>query len=83
MTIPKYLWFFVAALPLFAADVPSLYLVGDSITRTGTGNGDVGPWGMGSELIPLFDASKVYVLNEALEGDRAAASGKRARGARF
>ncbi len=29
------------------AQHPALFLVGDSIMRTGTGNGDTGPWGWG------------------------------------
>jgi len=48
--------------------MPALYLIGDSIVKTGRGNGDSGPWGWGSELIPLFDASKVHVYNEARGG---------------
>jgi len=29
---------------------PAFFLVGDSITKTGTGNGESGPWGMGCEI---------------------------------
>lgn len=47
---------------------PALFLVGDSITKTGTPPGDTGPWGMGYELIPLFDAAKVHVYNEGAGG---------------
>ena len=47
---------------------PALFLVGDSIVRTGAGTGDVGPWGWGAELIPLFDADKMHVYNVALGG---------------
>ena len=47
---------------------PALFLVGDSITKTGTGNGETGPWGMGYELIPLFDAAKLHVYNEGAGG---------------
>jgi lysophospholipase L1-like esterase len=47
---------------------PSLFLVGDSITKTGTGDGSTGPWGMGYEIIPLFDAAKIHVYNEGLGG---------------
>src|SRR4051794_15095562 len=47
---------------------PALFLVGDSIMKTGTGNGEKGPWGMGSELIPLFDAAKIHVYNEGRGG---------------
>lgn len=47
---------------------PALFLVGDSITKTGTPPGDRGPWGMGYELIPLFDAAKLHVYNEGAGG---------------
>ncbi len=47
---------------------PALFLVGDSIIRTGTGNGDTGPWGWGYEIIPMFDATKIHVYNDALGG---------------
>ena len=48
------------AAPLaFAQNSPSLFLVGDSIMKTGTGNGEHGPWGMGYELAPLFDAAQL------------------------
>lgn len=47
---------------------PALFLVGDSIVRTGTGDGSVGPWGWGAELIPMFDPAKIHVYNVALGG---------------
>ena len=47
---------------------PALFLVGDSIMKTGTGNGEQGPWGWGYEFIPLFDAAKIHVYNEARGG---------------
>ena len=47
---------------------PALFLVGDSIMKTGTGNGEKGPWGWGSEIIPLFDAAKIHVYNEGRGG---------------
>ena len=47
---------------------PALFLVGDSIIRTGTGDGERGPWGWGYEIIPMFDASKIHVYNDALGG---------------
>ena len=51
-----------------ATQHPALFLVGDSITKTGTPPGDTGPWGMGYELIPLFDAAKLHVYNEGAGG---------------
>jgi rhamnogalacturonan acetylesterase len=47
---------------------PALFLVGDSLTKTGTPPGDTGPWGMGYEIIPLFDVTKIHVYNEAAGG---------------
>jgi lysophospholipase L1-like esterase len=47
---------------------PTLFLVGDSIMKTGTGNGATGPWGWGSEISPLFDEAKIQVMNEARGG---------------
>ena len=47
---------------------PAFFLVGDSITKTGTPPGDTGPWGMGYELISLFDPAKIHVYNEGAGG---------------
>jgi lysophospholipase L1-like esterase len=47
---------------------PALILVGDSIMKTGTGNGERGPWGWGYELIPMFDPAKIHVYNEGRGG---------------
>src|ERR1700689_4133301 len=47
---------------------PALFLVGDSIMKTGNGRGENGQWGWGSEIIPLFDSTKIHVYNEAHGG---------------
>jgi lysophospholipase L1-like esterase len=47
---------------------PALFLVGDSIMRTGNGTGENGQWGWGSEIISLFDPAKIHVYNEAHGG---------------
>jgi rhamnogalacturonan acetylesterase len=47
---------------------PALFMVGDSIMKTGKPPGDSGPWGMGYEIIPMFDPAKIHVYNEALGG---------------
>ena len=47
---------------------PALFLVGDSIMHTGTGTGETGPWGWGSEFIPMLDPAKIHVYNEGLGG---------------
>jgi rhamnogalacturonan acetylesterase len=65
---------FLLAQSAFAQDAPgpiqhpALFLVGDSIMKTGTGTGETGPWGMGYELIPLFDSGKIHVYNDGLGG---------------
>ena len=45
--------------PLPPTQHPALFLVGDSIVHTGTGDGSTGPWGWGAEIIPMFDAAKM------------------------
>jgi pectin methylesterase-like acyl-CoA thioesterase/lysophospholipase L1-like esterase len=50
------------------AQHPALFLVGDSLMKTGSGTGSIGPWGYGEELIPMFDAAKIHVYNEGKGG---------------
>ncbi len=47
---------------------PALFLIGESIMKTGTPPGDHGPYGMGYEIAPLFDPAKIHVYNEAAGG---------------
>lgn len=47
---------------------PALFLIGDSITKSGTPPGDHGPYGMGYEIAPLFDPAKIHVYNEGAGG---------------
>jgi len=54
--------------PPLATLHPTLFLVGDSIMRTGNGIGENGQWGWGSEVISLFDPAKIHVYNEARGG---------------
>jgi rhamnogalacturonan acetylesterase len=54
--------------PVAVAEHPALFLVGDSIMRTGTGDGERGPWGWGAELGAFFDATKIHVYNEGRGG---------------
>ncbi len=51
-----------------ATQHPALFLVGDSIMKTGAGNGERGPWGWGSEIVGLFDPAKIHVYNEGRGG---------------
>jgi rhamnogalacturonan acetylesterase len=46
----------------------ALFLIGDSIMKTGTPPGDHGPYGMGYEIAPLFDPAKIHVYNEGAGG---------------
>ena len=47
---------------------PALFLVGDSIVHTGTGDGSTGPWGWGSEIGSFFNPERLHVYNEGLGG---------------
>jgi len=51
-----------------AADVPTLYLIGDSTVHNGSGNGANGQWGWGEPLAGLFDTSRIHVVNRARGG---------------
>ena len=57
-----------AAAASAAVQHPALFLVGDSIMNTGSGTGEVGPWGWGAEIIPMFDAGKIHVYNDGRGG---------------
>jgi rhamnogalacturonan acetylesterase len=50
------------------ADLPTLFLIGDSTVKNGSGNGDRGMWGWGQVLAPRFDATKIRVENRAIGG---------------
>lgn len=54
--------------PIEVAQHPALFLVGDSIMHTGTGDGSRGPWGWGAEIGAMFDQSKIHVYNEGRGG---------------
>lgn len=48
--------------------LPSLFLIGDSTVRNGSGTGDGGQWGWGDFLAPFFDTNQLNVVNRALGG---------------
>ncbi len=52
----------------FAADTPTLWLIGDSTVNNGTGKGDGGLWGWGAPLAGYFDGAKIKVVNRARGG---------------
>lgn len=50
--------------------LPTLWLIGDSTVRNGTGgdNGPTGQWGWGAPITAFFDLSKINVVNRAFGG---------------
>lgn len=57
-----------ASAPVGPFKHPALVLVGDSIMKTGTGDGERGPWGWGSEIGAFFDPAKINLYNEGRGG---------------
>jgi rhamnogalacturonan acetylesterase len=47
---------------------PTIYLIGDSTVKNGSGKGDGGLWGWGAYLYTQFDTSKISIRNYALGG---------------
>ncbi len=47
---------------------PTLYLVGNSTVRNGRGDGTGGQWGWGDFVAPLFDTTRINVVNRAVGG---------------
>jgi lysophospholipase L1-like esterase len=47
---------------------PTLFLVGNSTVRNGRGDGAGGQWGWGDFIAPLFDTTKINVVNRAVGG---------------
>lgn len=60
----------LAALFLLAtpADLPTLWIVGDSTVRNGDGKGTNGQWGWGEPLAAHFDDARIRVVNRAIGG---------------
>jgi beta-galactosidase len=58
-----------AALP-GASDprLPTLFIIGDSTVKNGSGKGDGGLWGWGHPIAAFFDKTKINVQNRALGG---------------
>src|SRR5262245_41027320 len=48
--------------------LPTLWLVGDSTIRNGSGTGRSGLWGWGDRIDKYFDASRINVVNRARGG---------------
>ena len=49
-------------------DKPTLFLIGDSTVKTGSGDGKNGQWGWGSFLVDYFNLQLIDVQNKALGG---------------
>lgn len=47
---------------------PTLWLVGDSTVRNGSGSGGNGQWGWGDRIARYFDTSRINVVNRARGG---------------
>ena len=47
---------------------PTLFLIGDSTVKNGSGAGVGGLWGWGAPIAASFDATKIRVENRALGG---------------
>ncbi|KAF0096048.1 MAG: GDSL family lipase [Puniceicoccaceae bacterium 5H] len=50
------------------ADLPTLFLIGDSTVRNGRGDGSNGQWGWGDYVDYWFNENKINVVNRAVGG---------------
>ncbi|MDQ3011173.1 MAG: rhamnogalacturonan acetylesterase [Acidobacteriota bacterium] len=50
------------------AKLPTLFLIGDSTVKNGSGDGANKQWGWGEPVVSYFDSSKITVLNRARGG---------------
>ncbi len=53
---------------VWAQDLPSLILIGDSTVRNGKGDGANGQWGWGEPLAQYLDPTRIKLMNRALGG---------------
>lgn len=62
--------FLLLALCLMAAapQRPTLYIIGDSTVRNGSGKGSDGLWGWGSVIAQHFDTTRIHIENHAIGG---------------
>ncbi len=47
---------------------PTLYIIGDSTVKNGSGKGSDGQWGWGSLIYEHFDTTKIHIENHAIGG---------------
>ncbi|MFD2569177.1 rhamnogalacturonan acetylesterase [Spirosoma soli] len=57
--------FLLAAMP---PQRPTLYIIGDSTVRNGSGKGSDGLWGWGSLISEHFDTTRLHIENHAIGG---------------
>ena len=50
------------------APLPTLFIIGDSTVKNGSGKGEGGLWGWGHPIATHFDPAKIHVENRALGG---------------
>ena len=62
------LFFLTAGIAPEKKPKPTIYLIGDSTVKNGSGKGEGGLWGWGNYLHTQFDTSKVTIRNYALGG---------------
>lgn len=53
---------------LLKNDKPTLYIIGDSTVKNGSGKGEGGLWGWGSLIDNHFDTNKINIENHAIGG---------------
>jgi lysophospholipase L1-like esterase len=51
-----------------AANLPTLFLIGDSTVKNGSERREGGLWGWGESLAPLFDTNRIRIVNRAIGG---------------
>jgi unsaturated rhamnogalacturonyl hydrolase len=71
----KYFYSFIVALSsliffsfIAQIDKPTLYIIGDSTVKNGSGGGKDSLWGWGSVIAPHFDSNKIAIQNHAIGG---------------
>lgn len=47
---------------------PTLYIIGDSTVKNGSGKGADSLWGWGDQIAPLFDTTRINIANHAIGG---------------
>jgi len=68
MAVSLFCFLLVAAAAASAPDKPTLFIIGDSTVRNGSGHGVDSMWGWGSLLDQYFDPKRIAVTNRAIGG---------------